>query len=192
MSGLIVQIQNRRKPLQIVFFAVILVVLFGVAVPVQAQETVPPGESACVTCHELLYYNYDQGKWFCQCNQKMDCTCCHGGDPTALTEEEAHLNMVVHAADQEGLVCQECHETDYADKVATFSEIAGIGKVHTASLRPAEVQPPVVVENPAASTGMFAARSFAPWQIAGLGLLGVGLAAVVWCGFNCWRKDQNS
>jgi hypothetical protein len=105
--------------------------------PAYAQT---PGQEVdngnCVTCHEDLYFNHDTGNWFCLRESPMRCVDCHGGDPTATTQETAHYDRSAHPVVNEDISrCQECHvdPDECCDCVSKFDQIAGIKQVKLVS-----------------------------------------------------------
>ncbi len=157
--------------------------------PVQAQEGTPPPDSGCTTCHENLYYLYDTGKWFCQCNTQMTCTCCHGGNAEALAAEEAHLGMVLYPTRNDATTCQQCHPDDYEARVERFAEIAGVSQVHPPPPTPTNTMS-IAVETEANVPGAgIQARLMEPWRLAGWIALGLAVIAIAFFGYRCWRVE---
>jgi hypothetical protein len=165
---------------------VLLALATFLANPVQAQDGTPPPDSGCTTCHENLYYLYDTGKWFCQCNTQMTCTCCHGGNAEALTEEEAHLGMVLYPTHNDATACQQCHPDDYEARVERFAEIAGVSQIHP--MPPTSLPEAVETNAPPSDSGL-EARLLEPWRLAGLIVLGLALVAIAIFGYRCWKAD---
>ncbi len=84
----------------------------------------------CINCHENLYFLHDTGKWFCIKESPMQCIDCHGGDPSAITQEEAHANRKAHPIINEDVTkCQECHPEECDRRVIKFDQQAGISKI---------------------------------------------------------------
>ena len=111
-----------------VLAAVPMLVLSLMVLPVQA-ESVLDAESACLSCHEDLYYLHDTGKWYCIAEAGTRCIDCHGGDPDAIREEAAHIGLIVHPVlNGDTSKCQHCHPDDYAAHVGEFARIAGISE----------------------------------------------------------------
>lgn len=106
------------------FVTGLLLTLFYV--PVAAQSDTPEPAEACVACHEEQYYLYDTGKWYCLCSVPMNCSCCHGGDPNAVTKDAAHLGMVANPVQGDASTCQKCHPDEYALRVQQFASLGGI------------------------------------------------------------------
>jgi hypothetical protein len=100
-------------------------------VPAHAQISIPQAEPKCVNCHENLYWLHDTGKWFClNEDTPMTCVGCHGGNPQAVTQEAAHAKRAAYPAVNENISkCQECHPKQASERVALFSQVAGIGFV---------------------------------------------------------------
>jgi nitrate/TMAO reductase-like tetraheme cytochrome c subunit len=99
--------------------------------PAHAQSATPPAEPKCIHCHEDLYFLHDTGKWFClNDGTPMTCVDCHGGNPTALTQEAAHANRAAYPVVNENIrKCQECHPQQASERVDIFGHVAGIGTV---------------------------------------------------------------
>jgi hypothetical protein len=98
---------------------------------VHAQEPTPiTDHGTCIKCHENLYFLHDTGNWFCIRESPMRCVDCHGGNPTSLKQEEAHLYRKAHPIINEDISkCQECHPEKCDERVAKFDQVAGISKV---------------------------------------------------------------
>jgi hypothetical protein len=152
----------------------------------QAQDVPPPPDTGCLACHENLYYQYDTGKWFCQCSKEMSCTCCHGGNAMALTEKEAHAGMQKFPTQQNAESCRKCHVSDYKTRVELFNRTAGSSPVHPVPATSGPVTFHETGNQPAAES---TSRLLQPWRLAGLSLLGVALLAVGLFGYRCWRAD---
>jgi len=167
--------------------AFLFVMLAFLAVPAQAQEATPLPDSACLGCHENLYYLYDTGKWFCQCETQMTCTCCHGGNPEALAEEEAHLGIVLYPTRNDSVACQQCHPDDYKARAERFSEIAGVSEIHSMPPTPIYSQPVNAEASPLAS-------GIQGWMmellhLTGLFFFSLVLIAFVILAYRCWKAD---
>jgi len=117
-------------------FALLLLSL-SMATPAYAQSPTPDvGNGTCITCHEDLYFNHDTGNWFCIRESPMPCVACHGGDPTATTQETAHYDRSAHPIINEDISrCQECHvdEDECCECVAKFDQVAGLKEVKLAA-----------------------------------------------------------
>lgn len=157
---------------------------------VHAQEGTPPPDSGCIACHENLYFLHDTGKSFCLCAKKMSCTCCHGGNPESLVEDEAHLDMVVNPVIEEGATCQKCHAADTQAHIEKFATVAGVSPFHptpgSSTPIPAEAFLLPVDARPIAN---IPARLLQPWRLVVLGVLGVALAGLLVFGYRCWKAD---
>ena len=106
----------------------------------------------CITCHEDLYFNHDIGNWFCLRESPMGCIDCHGGDPTATTQETAHYDRAAHPIVNEDISkCHECHtDTDECcECVSKFDQVAGIKQVKLVSPVPVSSSPELVPGLPA-------------------------------------------
>lgn len=114
---------------------------FFATTPVYAQSSdggrSPDGavdNGTCIGCHEDLYFNHDTGQWFCIRESPMSCVFCHGGDPTATTQEGAHYDRSAHPVVNEDIsVCRDCHPEDCFDCVSAFDRVAGIKDVRMAA-----------------------------------------------------------
>lgn len=98
------------------------------AIPAQAR---PPAQAGagnnCLVCHEDLYLLHDTGKAYCINDAPMACVDCHGGDPTALTQEAAHFNRAAHpVVNDDDKKCYECHPAQAETRLETFRTLAGI------------------------------------------------------------------
>jgi hypothetical protein len=104
--------------------------------PLQASDG-----SQCITCHEDLYYLHDTGKAYCLKDSPMTCVDCHGGNPTALTKEEAHFNRSAHPViNEDGKKCYECHPAEADTRLEEFRQVAGISEIKlAATCEPANV-----------------------------------------------------
>lgn len=122
------------------FSLCLLLLTLSFASPVYAQSPTPEVDNGnCVTCHENLYYLHDTGNWFCLHESPMRCVDCHGGDPTATTQESAHYDRSAHPVINEDISkCQECHvdPEDCCDCVSKFDRVAGIKEVKVVSPLP--------------------------------------------------------
>jgi hypothetical protein len=84
----------------------------------------------CVTCHEDLYYLHDTGKAYCLQDAPMDCIGCHGGDPDALTKEEAHFKRDAHPViGDDNKKCYVCHPAEADNRLEKFRQVAGISEI---------------------------------------------------------------
>ena len=103
----------------------------------RAQTQVPPAletDDNCLKCHENLYLLHDTGNWYCLREAPMTCTQCHGGNPGALTQDEAHTGRSAHPVINEDISkCQECHPEKCYERVELFSQVAGIDEVLVAA-----------------------------------------------------------
>jgi len=103
---------------------------------VHAQAATPlADQGTCITCHENLYFLHDTGNWFCIRESPMRCVDCHGGDPSSLKQEEAHVNRKAHPIINEDVSkCQECPPAECNERVMRFDQVAGISDVLAAVL----------------------------------------------------------
>jgi len=104
--------------------------------PVPAQARAPlqsEDGSKCITCHENLYYLHDTGKAYCLKDAPMACVDCHGGDPTAITQEAAHFNRAAHPViNDDDKKCYECHPAEAATRLDKFRQVAGLSEIKVA------------------------------------------------------------
>jgi hypothetical protein len=130
---------SKRSMLPAALTALTLIALFTVPFTqsVQAQTQTPPAletRDNCMNCHENLYFLHDTGNWYCLREAPMTCTQCHGGNPSALTQEEAHTGRAAHPVINEDISkCQECHPEKCYERVELFSQVAGIDEVLVAA-----------------------------------------------------------
>lgn len=110
---------------------VITIMSLSMSSKVYAQESHPFTENGtCATCHEDLYFLHDTGNWFCIREAPMRCVDCHGGNPKAITQNEAHMNRKAHPIVNEDISkCQECHPDECMDRIEKFDQAAGISAV---------------------------------------------------------------
>jgi hypothetical protein len=99
--------------------------------PAQARAPLQSEDgSKCITCHENLYYLHDTGKSYCLKDAPMACVDCHGGDPTALTQEAAHFKRAAHPViNANDKKCYDCHPVEADTRLDKFRQVAGIKKV---------------------------------------------------------------
>jgi hypothetical protein len=96
-------------------------------VPITDQQT-------CITCHENLYFLHDTGNWYCLRESPMSCVDCHGGNPAATAQEQAHLDRAAHpVTNDDTSKCQQCHPEECAERVKFFDQAAGINQVRVAA-----------------------------------------------------------
>ena len=125
-------------------FMLLLLSLFMVS-PAYAQtpdQDVDNGN--CIKCHEDLYFLHDTGNWYCIREAPMPCVACHGGDPTATTQEDAHYDRSAHPIVNEDISrCQECHTDpdECCECVSKFEQVAGIKQVKLVSPVPVSNAP---------------------------------------------------
>lgn len=141
---------------QIAFVGIaITITVLSISSKVYAQESTPASENGtCISCHENLYFLHDTGNWFCIREAPMRCVDCHGGNPSALTQAEAHADRKAHPILNEDISkCQECHPEECSERVTKFDQVAGISAVLVAvpyqpkpNLPIEEVQAPLVTE----------------------------------------------
>jgi hypothetical protein len=134
----------------IVGFAFLTLPLFA-ATPAHAQSLAQDIDNGnCIKCHEDLYFLHDTGNWFCIRESPMRCVDCHGGNPEATTQETAHYDRSAHPVVNEDISkCQECHPAQCDERVAIFSEVAGISSVKLSSPVPVLSAPDLTSSLPA-------------------------------------------
>jgi hypothetical protein len=137
-------------------------------------ESIPP-EANCLGCHENLYLNYDTGNYYCVSEAGDRCANCHGGDPQAVTKEEAHSGRTAHpivAGDVSK--CAECHVDDCAARVHQFDELVGVDDVVlVAAPLPPSSEVRALSQPPAEPTGI----PFHVFYLGGAVLLIIGFSA---------------
>lgn len=157
-----------------------------------AQSEAPVAESACATCHARLYVLQDTGKWYCNCKRRADCTVCHAGQADTFDEALAHQGLFANPVLDNPGACQSCHGDDYETYIQRFTQIAGV----SGPRRPGSTYIPVAlqIKEPVEAGGalVLAGRSFASWQLIGLGVLSGLLLGVFLFGCRCWKQDQEA
>jgi hypothetical protein len=148
---------QKRSIFLAVLMALVLTAVFTMPFTQSAQaqiQTYPNHEpnDNCITCHEDLYFLHDTGNWYCLREAPMSCSECHGGDPGALTKEQAHAGRAAHPVINEDVSkCQECHPSECNERVDLFKQTAGIDTVLVAApytpVSVAEGQVSVPVQN---------------------------------------------
>jgi len=132
---------------------VLLILSLFLTTPAHAQTPDPEVDNGnCITCHEDLYFNHDTGNWFCLREAPMRCVDCHGGDPTATTQEAAHYDRSAHPIVNEDISrCQECHTDpdECCECVSKFEQVAGVKQVKLASSAPVPNAPDMTNDLPA-------------------------------------------
>lgn len=113
----------------------ITIMALSISPKVYAQESTPYTENGtCASCHEDLYFLHDTGNWFCIREAPMRCVDCHGGNPNAITQAEAHMNRKAHPIVNEDISkCQECHPEECMERIGKFDQAAGISAVLVAA-----------------------------------------------------------
>ena len=130
---------SKRSMVLAALAALILIALFTVPFTQSARAQIqhPPtieSNDNCLNCHENLYLLHDTGNWYCLHEAPMTCTQCHGGNPGALTQAEAHTGRAAHPIINEDISkCQECHPEKCYERVELFSQVAGIDEVFVAA-----------------------------------------------------------
>ena len=110
---------------------VITIVILAIPSRIYAQEsTLFTENGTCASCHEDLYFLHDTGNWFCIREAPMSCVDCHGGDPYAFKQEDAHASRKIHPIINEDVSkCQECHPAECDERVVKFDQVAGISDI---------------------------------------------------------------
>jgi len=133
---------------------VLLVASLVMTTPAYAQTPDQDGDNGnCIKCHEDLYFLHDTGNWYCIREAPMPCVACHGGDPTATTQEAAHYDRSAHPIVNEDISrCQECHTDpdECCECVSKFEQLAGIKQVKLVSPVPVSDTSNLVSDLPAA------------------------------------------
>ena len=130
---------QRRSIFITVLTALVLTVVITLPFAQSAQAQIQIGDNYeandnCIKCHENLYFLHDTGNWYCLRESPMTCTECHGGDPSALTQEQAHVGRAAHPVINEDISkCQECHPMECNERVNMFNQVAGISEVKVAA-----------------------------------------------------------
>lgn len=180
-----------ERPTNLWILAGLLVLLsLALATPVAAQEATPePNDTFCVSCHELQYYLYDSGKYYCLCETPMHCVYCHGGQVDSTVAEIAHEGMTLYPTANNAARCQECHQEDTMAHVIKFDAKAGIGPAPRPVIT-ATPGPLAFIEEVAPPLEPFLHLSTLPaWRLAGLGLLVLFLLIVGIFGYRCYKLD---
>jgi hypothetical protein len=150
---------------------------------VYADALAPTSDQGnCVNCHENLYFLHDTGNWYCLKDAPMSCVDCHGGDPLATSQEQAHLKRAAHPVLNNDISkCQECHPPECSERVKLFGQNAGISQVLIAapysSSYSNKENADVSVEIPQQEQGLRGLLLF--WEIIPLALV-VGLALTIY------------
>lgn len=183
-----------KRSLLIGWAILVLALILGVmnVSTVFAQGEAPVAGTACATCHERLYTLYDTGKWYCTCKRRADCTVCHAGQADTFDETLAHQGLFANPVQDNPGACQSCHLGDSEAYIQRFTQIAGV----SGPRKPGSTYIPVALqmEEPVDASGalVLAGRSYAPWQLIGLGVLTGLLLGVFLFGCRCWRQDQEA
>lgn len=170
---------GRFSLLSLASTAGVLVLLGALSSPIAALADEPaPDQGNCIACHENLYFLHDTGNWYCLREAPMSCVDCHGGDPLALTTEQAHLQRAAHPVVNEDISkCQECHPAECDQRLALFDRAAGINQVLIAApYRPAQTveatESTSAASQPHQPGGLLGLREMIPPAlVAGLALL---------------------
>jgi cytochrome c553 len=182
---------RRSYPLFLAFIFVIVLILSEVNISaVSAQSEAPPSDTTCATCHENLYLLHDTGKWYCSCKRRADCTVCHAGLEGAYDKELAHQGLIANPIQNNIAACKSCHGEDYDQYIERFALMAGVSQ--SPSPGPTYVPVNLDIEAQFKEPGalVFIGKSYAAWQLVGLGLVMGLLFSVFVFGCRCWRQDR--
>jgi len=157
---------------------------FGISLA-QDGSIQPEQEETCRNCHENLYMLHDTGKSFCLCVEEMTCSCCHGGNPEAVIEEDAHQGMLLRPVHGDSQPCQKCHQDDADARVDKFAALAGVTSFHT--ITPTQI--PLSSANIELPDPPKPLHWLENWQWFSLGVVMLGMVAIVIFGYHCWRAD---
>lgn len=127
-----------RKSLLLASLTVAFIAAFVMPfTPAPAQARSPmqaSAENKCLVCHENLYTLHDTGKAYCLNDAPMTCVDCHGGDPTALSQEAAHFNRAAHpVVNEDDKKCYQCHPSQAEARLDIFRATAGIPELLVAA-----------------------------------------------------------
>ena len=157
---------------------------------VSAQGETPVPQTACTTCHENLYLLHDTGKWYCSCKRRADCTVCHSGQADTFDEDLAHQGLIANPIQDNPAACQSCHGEDYEDYIKRFALIAGVSQPPPSG--PTYVPASLDIEARSKPSGalVFVGKSYAAWQLIGMGLVVGLLLGIFVFGCRCWKQDR--
>lgn len=121
-----------------------VIAVAAMARPVRAQCT--SNASSCVTCHETQGMRpvlQSAQPWHVDHGFGDLCVACHGGDPEASVEEQAHETLRRPLADA-ALSCAGCHADDAADRAERYAAAMAVSSAPPPSTpaRPATTAPP--------------------------------------------------
>lgn len=168
----------------------LVILLLPQVIPAYAQEPTPENDANCVACHEHQYYLYNSGKWFCLCEAPMHCVYCHGGRTDSSQKEIAHEGLVLYPTRHHAERCQTCHTEDYMSRVVAFTTVAGVSSTPKAIITATPIEPVAAhVEEPPSNPLLLRMNQLAPWQLVGIGVLGVALIFILIFGYRCWKTD---
>ena len=149
---------SARKLFTLASLTVALIAAFMIpstTVPAQAQTSLQAKTgNTCLVCHEDLYTLHSTGKAYCLNDAPMACIDCHGGDPTALTQEAAHFNRAAHpVVNEDDKKCYQCHPGLAETRLETFRAVAGIPEILVALPCPPSSVPECTASRSWASRG---------------------------------------
>jgi hypothetical protein len=180
---------SRKCSLSWIVFIGLAALLLPWTAPAHAQEPTPENDANCVACHEHQYYVFDSGKWFCLCDAPMHCVYCHSGRTDGLEKEVAHEGLVLYPTREHAARCQTCHEEDYMARVVTFASVAGISSTPRTLITATPVEIAAVPAASRTAPALVHLSQLEPWQLIGLGSLGIALIGTLIFGYYCWKAD---
>jgi hypothetical protein len=103
-----------------IWIALGLMLIFTAMLVNRQSTQAQSGESSCINCHETQAKNpvRTQGQWHIQHNT-LGCEACHGGDPSATSQETAHAGQISNPLEA-GTACFLCHPDDSQEKIASY------------------------------------------------------------------------
>lgn len=155
-----------------------------------AQSETPPPESACSSCHENLYLIHDTGKWYCMCKRRAECSVCHAGQADTYDKELAHQGLIANPIQNNPGICQSCHGEDYEAYIERFVLIAGVSQPPMSGPKYEPIN--MRIEAPSEPSGalILAGKTYASWQLIGLGVVTGLLLGIFIFGCRCWKDDR--
>ena len=97
--------------------------LLGSPIPVSAQCGTGQQLSSCVNCHQQQAAFSGNGDWHRLHAGKNTCVDCHGGNPTALDEAQAHLGIFANPLTDVYTNCHTCHPSEFQQRAGSFAAI---------------------------------------------------------------------
>jgi hypothetical protein len=125
-----------------------LAALVGLLFLALAQEPAygQAGGSSCLNCHEIEGEHpvLNSGLWHTQHGETVQCTVCHGGNPSQSEAGTAHAGVVRNPLDQSASRCAMCHPADHAEFAAAYQAL--VPPTPTATPEPIPTLAPVETE----------------------------------------------